>query len=407
MNNLKCILIVFLMSSCITLSAQSTFDKLLFEEAQTAYANKNYLYCIQKIDELNQRGVKGLLILHLKIMATNKVTYEHLTDEIIIQFKKDVAFYLKNYDNEDFIEQYKDIYEISKTLNQDRWDEGSFAFKKASDYYYKKKDYKNAMQWFLKADTYYGKNQGSHVKYLIGLMHEKGLDIEQNYIESFRWHTKAADIGHKDAQFKLGYFYHTGQGVEKDLNKAIEWYTKAAEQGNVNAQTNLGRLYMSGDGLEKNLDKAIELYKKAIDGGYKNCFYLALAYEQKGNYSEALKYYQQGNETGKLGLYFYEGKVTTQDYGKTVEYWESVAEKASIYNLCLAVAYFSGKGVEKDADKAYSLFMGVLEKYKEQLLKMYMKADGAHHKKHFPNYAKDETVFFEWLEKEHNIKFEE
>ena len=40
--------------------------------------------------------------------------------------------------------------------------------------------------------------------------------------------TKAAEKGHKQAQFNVGYCYYKGDGVGMDRFKAVKWYLKAA-----------------------------------------------------------------------------------------------------------------------------------------------------------------------------------
>jgi len=514
MKNIFKHITLFILFACssIAVQAQGTLDKLKFEEAEQKYLNKDYSGAVTLLEELEQKGLKNPRTLHLKILAVSKLST--LGYDLVIQFKKDVDYYLKNYDIEGLEGKYKEVYEVSKTLSDKKYDEGELCAAQG-DTYYKVKLYENALEWYLRAgksagyinaklfdrigymhytgqgvekdlkkafewyekaadqghakaqnfigwmyqtgqvvesDTkkaieYYTKaaNQGFDVAYTnlaslyywkedyknafewynkvitnaktkggkpigvqnqIAYMYENGQGVERDLNKAFEWYTKSAEQGDEYAQYNLGVIYKNGQGVESDNKKAFEWYTKAAAQGNIDAQTDLGRLYATGEGVEKDLDKAIELFKKAVEGGYKNSFYLAYAYETKGNYTEAYKYYQQNNETGKFGYYFYEGKTINQDYGKAVEYWEISAQKATIYNFPLAVAYFSGKGVQKDTNKAYSLISGVLEKYKDKdILKNY-KEDREHSKKHFPNYSKDEDAFFEWLAKEHNIKFE-
>ena len=260
-NKLFYSIVVFMLFSSIT-TAQSTLDKLILEDAQSAYSSGNYTVCLKKIEELEKRGNKGLVLAHMKIMATSKLNF--LDYEQVIQFKKYVNHYLENHDNEDFMQQYSDVYEVSKTLSSDKYDEGKLAEKKANRYY-SDKDYKNAMQWFLKADSY--GNSSSSIGVYMGYMYASGLGTEKNYPEAIKWYTKAANQGNAAAQNNLGVLYNNGQGVEKDLNKAAEWYTKAANQGDAYAQNNLGILYQYGNGVEKDLNKAIEWYIKAANQG--------------------------------------------------------------------------------------------------------------------------------------------
>src|SRR5690606_14787385 len=436
-------LFILFVCSCLAVQAQGTLDKLKFEEAEQKYLNKDYSGAITLLEELEQKGLKNPRTLHLKIMAVSK---HHAPGyDIVVQFKKDVDYYLKNYDIEGLEDKYKDVYEVSKTLSDKKYDEGILAEKNAQTYY-NAKDYKNAMQWFLKADSY--GNPSDKIGFYTGLMYEKGWGVEQNYTEAAKWYTKSAEQGNVNAQALLGYFFNVGQGVEKDYKKAIEWYTKAAEKGNADAQYNLGVCYLENNpkqaiywfekviadpkqpdvrkaqarsyliwgyrhgtnGFPKDLDKAIEWTKKDLEATGNDTFHsmsLAAMYQDKGNYEEAYKYYSKDESGGYfLAFYHYDGKVVVQNYAKAVEYWSVGEDKTSIFNVPLAVAYFTGKGVQKDVNRGVSIISETIKKM-PGLTKMYMKNMGTRYREHFPHYAKDEATFFEYLKKEHNIIFEE
>jgi TPR repeat protein len=50
-----------------------------------------------------------------------------------------------------------------------------------------------------------------------------------------KWHHKAAEQGHAEAQYNLGFCYEKGKGVKQNYEKAEEWYRKAAAQGHEKA----------------------------------------------------------------------------------------------------------------------------------------------------------------------------
>ena len=52
--------------------------------------------------------------------------------------------------------------------------------------------------------------------------------MERNLEEAKAWFEKAADVGHRDAQFVLGLIYRDGLGVKKALKDAEKWFKKAA-----------------------------------------------------------------------------------------------------------------------------------------------------------------------------------
>jgi TPR repeat protein len=58
-----------------------------------------------------------------------------------------------------------------------------------------------------------------------------------------------AEQGDAKSQFNLGLMHENGQGVPQDYAAAVSWYRKAAEQGNALAQGNLGAMYANGQGV--------------------------------------------------------------------------------------------------------------------------------------------------------------
>jgi len=51
-----------------------------------------------------------------------------------------------------------------------------------------------------------------------------------------------------DSWYELGLKHETGKGVPQNYKEAVKWYTKAAEQGNAKAQYSLGLMYFNGQG---------------------------------------------------------------------------------------------------------------------------------------------------------------
>lgn len=77
--------------------------------------------------------------------------------------------------------------------------------------------------------------------YRLGLCHENGEGVPQNYEKAVEWYHKAAEQGNADAQFHLGDCYRKGKGVRRNKQQAAEWYRKAAEQGNADARDRLDK----------------------------------------------------------------------------------------------------------------------------------------------------------------------
>ncbi len=78
---------------------------------------------------------------------------------------------------------------------------------------------------------------------------------------------KLADAGDPNAQFDLGARYATGEDVKQDYGESVRWFTMAAEQGHVIAQATLGAYYWAGRGIPQNLEKAYFWSAIAQNGG--------------------------------------------------------------------------------------------------------------------------------------------
>jgi hypothetical protein len=75
----------------------------------------------------------------------------------------------------------------------------------------------------------------------LGMMHERGLGVAQNYPVAAEWYSASASHGNAEAQFSLGMLYASGQGVGKSDEEAMKWLQKAAAQGNDQAKKELAR----------------------------------------------------------------------------------------------------------------------------------------------------------------------
>ncbi|KAI8881712.1 HCP-like protein, partial [Backusella circina FSU 941] len=133
----------------------------------------------------------------------------------------------------------------------------------ASIYYNYKKNSSKAFAWFYKAAL---QNYGQ-AQFQVGLMHQYGEGVTQDYEMAMQWYQKAAKFENLDAMNYIAYLYRYGLGVAANLHTSIEWYTKAAIHGYTLAHYNLGYIYETKNEV-KDLQKAIHWYKKAADKGH-------------------------------------------------------------------------------------------------------------------------------------------
>lgn len=89
------------------------------------------------------------------------------------------------------------------------------------------------------------------------------------------WFQKAAEQGFARSQNELGLLYVDGEGVDGDRQQAAMWFEKAAVQGHAGAMNNLGSIYAENDEYEK----AVPWFQRSADKGYIEALYnLAMCY---------------------------------------------------------------------------------------------------------------------------------
>ena len=81
--------------------------------------------------------------------------------------------------------------------------------------------------------------------------YEKGMAAAEagDDATAFQEFKKAAEQGHAKAQYNLGLMHDNGRGVLQDYEEAVKWYRLAAEKGIAIAQGNLGLMYHNGRGV--------------------------------------------------------------------------------------------------------------------------------------------------------------
>lgn len=152
-----------------------------------------------------------------------------------------------------------------------------------------------------------------------------------------------ANEGNVDAMNELGVRYINGEDVEKDEKKAFELFYSASEKNCIKAKFNLAMCYYNGNGIEQNDAVSFNILKELAE-----------------KYNHARSYYYLGE------FYFFGGPVEI-DYEKSFFYYSEALKINPEYlkaKLCIAYAYYSGKGIEKNYEIAFNMFKELVEEYK-------------------------------------------
>ncbi len=132
--------------------------------------------------------------------------------------------------------------------------------------------------------------------------------------ESFLCCKKAANMGCKNAGYKLGGKFYSGDGTEKNLEQAAFWFLWAAKRNNISALISLSEMIIKGEA--KIYDSFIRVLEKGAEENIPSaCYYLGLMY-----------YYGKGLRKDYIKAYFYIEKSKLCGYmNKNIE---SYLEKA-------------------------------------------------------------------------------
>jgi len=93
-------------------------------------------------------------------------------------------------------------------------------------------------------------------------------DAEPRVKEALLWLRRAGEAGYLQAQTDLGGIYlEGGRGVEKDEAEAWRWFSRAAEQGSREAHLYLAEMLLRGGAIPRDEAAALEHGRKAAEAG--------------------------------------------------------------------------------------------------------------------------------------------
>lgn len=221
-------------------------------------------------------------------------------------------------------------------------------------------EYSSAVDYFLKAA------QGGHkqAQFELGCFYNNGNGVEVDYAQSLYWLRRSAEQGHDVAQYFLGHSYTEGISMEIDYAQAVYWYKLSAEQGNANAQCDLGHCYYYGKGIEQNNHQAFFWWKKSAEQGcgiaqrtLGICY--CNGYGVEKDFGQAVYWLRAASDNGdviaqfQLARQYYEGLGIEKNYAEAVRWYTRAAERNhDIAQFELGCCYNNGLGVDRDMEKA-------------------------------------------------------
>ncbi|KAF3390785.1 hypothetical protein DPV78_011107 [Talaromyces pinophilus] len=145
---------------------------------------------------------------------------------------------------------------------------------------------REGLKWLKRAaDT--ADMQYNAAPYELGLLHEEGYgqDIFKDESYAAQLYTKSADLGNRDANFRMGEAYEHGQlGCPHDPALSIHFYTAAAQLDHPQAQMALCAWYLLGAEpvLERDEAEAYEWARRAAEQGLAKAQYTVGFFTESG-----------------------------------------------------------------------------------------------------------------------------
>ena len=167
-------------------------------------------------------------------------------------------------DSDDSILPFEDEIETEQSTYQNFYAEWNDAYKEARGYLYGTPDSEpdeEAAYEFMKEEAERG---NAYAMQDLGKIYERGIFVEENPDEAFRWYQKAllyfeeqeSERENASLEYRIGKMYQYGLGTEQDEAVAMGWFRKSAVKLNKYAQYSLGMFYLSGNCVEKDIQKA-------------------------------------------------------------------------------------------------------------------------------------------------------
>ncbi len=181
----------------------------------------------------------------------------------------------------------------------------------------------------------------------------RGMPVKQDLVEAMRWHRRAAENGHAEAQRIVADSFALA-GPDRDLIQAAAWYEKSAVQGNAKAQYTFGMFFVNGTGNKpQDPVEAARWYAKAALQGH-------------------------GKAQYRLGYAFETGSGVDVNFATAAKWYGLAAENVAQARFRLGVLYETGRGVDQDLEEAADQYRRAIEQGSEVAAKRLVILEQAH-----------------------------
>ena len=215
---------------------------------------------------------------------------------------------------------------------------------------------KDIRDMFYTAKIYYGNNPEVAIIYFEKVVNYKPESLKyltdyylkkKDYRNFEKWAKIAAEKGINDVTYNLAYYYETNGKIQE----AIEYYMIAAKNGDKSSENNVVNLYVKR-GNDEETKKILREFGKIKSLKY----YKAQVLREEKKYDEAIKIFRQMIEEGDYDGYVGWGSLL-EDLGKkeeSMEVYKKGSEKGNYTSIFILGTKY---GQEKKYDEAKKYFL--------------------------------------------------
>jgi TPR repeat protein len=156
-------------------------------------------------------------------------------------------------------------------------------------------DRRAAYRWFTRAA---GQGNRDAVN-MLGRCFENGWGVAADAGAAALHYRCAAHAGCSWAQYNLGHLHLDGRGTPRDPVRAVAWYRAAAGQGHARAMNLLGRCHEEGWGTARDSAAAAAWYRRSAERGYfRGQYNWATVLQGTGRFAEAARWFERAAAGG-------------------------------------------------------------------------------------------------------------
>lgn len=253
----------------------------------------------------------------------------------------------------------------------------AFYLKKGEDFY------SAGVSWAIKS----AKDGSPQGMINAGVCYYDGLGVDKNHQVAAQFFLQALESGHNRVLNALAYMYATGDGIPRDEAKALACAEKAVAAGLPHALPTLAYMHAKGIGTPVDTAKAKKLLREELSrnpahGNTYNTLAVIISQESDDHWQESAPLFQKAADLGCTSAYlplahaYWKGKGVEMNLERAAAYMQKAveAEDGNAYAY-MAEMYLNGEGVPQNPEMAEKLYRDAIAHNAEDSYSYYSLAE--------------------------------